>query len=637
MWVLFGNNSIVDSLGNPAQIGIVASDDSENSLILAGPGSGKTRVVVHRCAYLLRVKRVSPRSILVLCFNRYAALELRQRLRILVGDDARGVTVQTYHGLALRLSGILLNGKREQINFEQLIRNATDLLRGNQDIPGLEPDELRERLLAGYRYILVDEYQDIDPGQYDFISAIAGRSEQDPEAKLSILAVGDDDQNIYGFRGANIEFIRRFEQDYQAKRYYLTENYRSSAHIIQAANSLIAHNRERMKTAQPIQIDKQRRKNPPGGIWQHRDPLSQGRVQIINVTNAAQQAQAVVNELLRLQKLDNTWNWNDCAIFAQRWESLMPIRALCEHQQIPLQWGLDGDTLPSLSRIREIAHFLDTLKNRKDEYFAPEALRELAGQGNAWQSLLQDLIDAWELDAGSAPQPSRYIQEYFYDALREFKRQRGNGVFITTIHRAKGLEFKHVFIPNEPPDNSDNEAQRRLLYVAMTRAQETLQLFQRRDCHNPHLGLLQGDIFYRDTPADIAINPELLQIHFDVLKLSDIFLNHAGQQPPNHPIHQALANLQVGDSLSLQAQNNKLLLLNARQQVIAQLSKSAQMTWQARLPNTLEIRVLAIYTRLVEDSDSEWRKNLRCERWEVPLCEVKWKDSSSRPPISILE
>ena len=96
---------IVDALGNPAQVEIVAAPEEGNRLVLAGPGSGKTRVVVHRCAYLLRVLRVDPRGILLICFNRNAALELRRRLAELVGDDARGVTIQTYHGLALRLIG----------------------------------------------------------------------------------------------------------------------------------------------------------------------------------------------------------------------------------------------------------------------------------------------------------------------------------------------------------------------------------------------------------------------------------------------------------------------------------------------------------------------------------------------------
>lgn len=105
----------------------------------------------------------------------------------------------------------------------------------------IDGDEMRDRLLAGYRFILVDEYQDIDEQQYQLISALAGRN-QDDDNKLTILAVGDDDQNIYQFRGANIGFIRQFETDYQATKHYLVENYRSSKHIIDAANQLINAN-----------------------------------------------------------------------------------------------------------------------------------------------------------------------------------------------------------------------------------------------------------------------------------------------------------------------------------------------------------------------------------------------------------
>ena len=101
---------IVSDLQNPQQQALVAGHEDDNCLILAGPGSGKTRVVVHRCAYLLRVKQVPARSILVLCFNRNAAIELRQRLIDLVGNDAKVVTIQTYHGLSLRLSGHAFTG-----------------------------------------------------------------------------------------------------------------------------------------------------------------------------------------------------------------------------------------------------------------------------------------------------------------------------------------------------------------------------------------------------------------------------------------------------------------------------------------------------------------------------------------------
>src|SRR5690606_23793967 len=130
-----------------------------------------------------------------------------------------------------------------------------------------DSDELRERLLAGYRYILVDEYQDIDSIQYELIGALAGRTAQDRDARLTILAVGDDDQNIYAFRNTSNEFIRRFQGDYAAHTAYLVENYRSTRHIIAAANQVIGAVVERMKNAHPICIDHARKADPAGGRW----------------------------------------------------------------------------------------------------------------------------------------------------------------------------------------------------------------------------------------------------------------------------------------------------------------------------------------------------------------------------------
>ena len=101
---------IVDALQHPVQQALVGMPEQGNHLVLAGPGSGKTRVIVHRIAYLLRVRRVAPEHIIALAFNRSAAMELRRRLAALVGDDARGVTVLTYHAMALRLTGTSLEG-----------------------------------------------------------------------------------------------------------------------------------------------------------------------------------------------------------------------------------------------------------------------------------------------------------------------------------------------------------------------------------------------------------------------------------------------------------------------------------------------------------------------------------------------
>ena len=169
--------AIVESLNNPIQRRIVADDrEQTNVLVLAGPGSGKTRVLMHRVAYLVRVKRENPRGILALAYNRHAAVEIRRRLAELIGDDARGVMVFSCHAIAMRVVGASFSGRANRLNegdFQEVLRQATALLRG-EGLPPDEADEYRERLLAGFRWILVDEYQDIGLEQYDLISALAG-------------------------------------------------------------------------------------------------------------------------------------------------------------------------------------------------------------------------------------------------------------------------------------------------------------------------------------------------------------------------------------------------------------------------------------------------------------------------------
>ena len=261
---------IVENLCNDAQAAIVTAPKERNLLVLAGPGSGKTRVVVHRCAWLLRVARIRPEHVLVICFNRSAMHELRVRLRELVGNLARSVAVHTYHSLALRLTERSMAARAdavgdEPVDFDSIIIEANRLLRGEETVVGVEPDELRDRLLSGFEYVLVDEYQDIDTGQYEMISHITRRTGGDEETdrRAAILAVGDDDQSIYGWRDANVRFLHQFEEEFSAERHYLVENYRSTRHIIDASNALIQHNRDRMKVDHPIRANANREDDPP--------------------------------------------------------------------------------------------------------------------------------------------------------------------------------------------------------------------------------------------------------------------------------------------------------------------------------------------------------------------------------------
>ena len=631
---------IVDNLANPVQVAVVAAQQDENTLVLAGPGSGKTRVVAHRCAYLLRVTRVPPRGILVLCFNRNAANSLRRRILELAGPDAKGVTVQTYHSLAMRLTGSSFAERAERRkvaveDFKTVIPDAVRLLNGEVEFSGLERDEIRDRLLAGYRCILVDEYQDIDQDQYQLISAIAGRTQSDPDSKLALLAVGDDDQNIYTFRGANVQFIRQFQDDYQAKTNYLVENYRSSAHIIAAANCLIAHNRDRMKTGHAIRINKGRERLPAGGPWKDLDPLAQGRVQLLQVADEAHQAVALVTELIRLKERNPSLGWQDCAVLARTREELAPIRALCEQRRIPITWGIDREKTPPLHRIREIRQFFAELKTRHDELLSVTDLLTMVNEFadlqsvTIWWELLQGILQELREESGNAQLPTGYFTECVYEALAEQRRDQavGAGVFLSTVHSAKGMEFPHVFVPgggwSRGKNQQDQEEERRVYYVAMTRAKETLCLFERADMSNAHTGLIEGDFFFRrDPPVTAPPDGLVLRRRYDILGMEDLFLDYAGRKRRDDPVHTSLAELKPGDPLRVAPTGDYIELHDEKGNCVAQLSQSARKTWHGRLDCVERVTVLAMVQRRLEDSGEDYRDRCKCEQWEVPVAEV---------------
>jgi len=637
---------IVESLHNPVQIAIVAARTGENLLVLAGPGSGKTRVVAHRCAYLLRVERVPARGILVLCFNRNAATSLRQRINELAGPDARGVTIGTYHSLAMRLAGVSLAERAEKSrsgapDFKGLIQKAVALLSGEAAIPGAEPDELRDRLLGGYRYILVDEYQDIDEDQYALVSAIAGRTLADPDSKLAILAVGDDDQNIYSFRGANVKFIRRFEEDYRARRHYLVENYRSTRAIIEAANHLISYNDDRMKTDHAIRPDRARERDAKGGRWHDLDPVARGSVQVLQVADARGQAVALITELRRLKALDSGFEWSDCAILARTRDDLMSLRAALEACEIPHHWGLDRDRLPPFHRIREVALWLDHLKAQRQEVRkASELLGELQPMmepGNRWWGLARDLATEWREESDDAALPVADAIEFFYEVLAQRQREPAleGGVFLSTIHSAKGMEFRHVFIAGggwQPLGERENhEEERRLFYVAMTRARETLAMMERLDCHHPHVGFLRQHTLVRRPALPDRLDRfpgEGISRRYELLSLEDVYLDFAGRHAPKSALHRHLGRLAPGAPFHAIARPGGAgaVELQDRDGVsIARLSARGREAWIGRLGRIRAIRVVAMIRRTREDVAPEYGTGLLAEHWEVPVTEVEWE------------
>ena len=628
---------IVENLRNPVQISAVGKPLEDNMLILAGPGSGKTRVIIHRCAYLLEVERVAAHQVLVLCFNHSSAVELRKRLIKLMGRAAKGVTVATYHGAAMRLAGISVrdmaesNGKNS-IDFGGIIRHAVKLLKGEQNISGMEPDEMRDRLMSGYSHILVDEYQDIDQDQYELVSAIAGKSLEEENSRLALLAVGDDDQNIYTFRGANVRFIRRFREDYSAETIYLVENYRSGKHIIAAANRLIRNNRDRMKGSHPIRINRERALNVPGGKWDQLDPVSRGRVQMVSVQNRLHQAHHVKNEIDRIRSLDPGVGWHDFAVLSRTRAPLSALRSVFEKAACPFRTTLNKGF--PLHRVREIQTVLDWLTAKEKENGRATDL--MAGlethrgnrKINIWWQLIDTFLDAWREETADSTQPVTRVTDRLYEFVAEKRREKvlGEGIFMSTAHAAKGMEFPHVFILDgdwhHPADSARMEEERRIMYVAMTRAEETLHLLKIQGKPNPFLKEINGNSVMPLVYGGMVQERDGVDKRYEIAGLNEIYLDYAGGFPQTHPIHSRLSAMTAGQQVDLVMNNEKLEIRDQNGECVGMFSREGADRWRERLGNILEVRVVGMLQRNRDDPDAPFLKRIRADKWEIPVLEI---------------
>ena len=606
--------SIVERLSAAQRI-IVSDDDDMNRLILAGPGSGKTRVIVHRIAYLLRVRRVPARCIVALTFNRHAANEIKQRLLKLVGPDAFGVNVMTYHRMAMRLTGTRFERGEtlEEGRLAQVMEEAVELLEGKRQVEG--EDDLREQLMRGYRYILVDEYQDIDDLQYRLVSALAGRKSEE-EGRLCILAVGDDDQNIYAWRDTNNRYIERFREDYAATQNYLVDNYRSSSHIIEAANSVIARNPDRLKQDHPIQIDAARRTWPKGGDWQTLDPQRAGRVVRLRVeaeagARANLQAQAAMAELERLLSLESDC-WQGCAVLARTHHYLLPLQAWCEARGVAYCLASDKDGALPLTAQRGFVQAIEMLNGITEAVSAAQAWTFMSQRQLSpdWHDLLQTAFEQLTAEFGQCPLVAQTFVDWLYDYFRELRQQLRKGLYLGTVHSAKGLEFRHVVLLDGgwsiQAETLGDE--RRLYYVGMTRAEQTLTVcefyggnpFSRHITEGVMCVSFQGGIL----PA--------LEKRYLQLSLKDIDLDFAGRQPPGAPIHNTLAALEAGDPLSLVAHEGRYFIQDAQGLVVGRTAKSFNLE--------LEVEACEVAAVLVRHSDrceEAFRTWHRTQVWEL--------------------
>ena len=447
------------------------------------------------------------------------------------------------------------------------------------------------------------------------------------------MAVGDDDQNIYRFRGTNVEFIHKFQHDYKADIHYLTENYRSTAHIIGAANQLIQHNHDRMKTDHPIRINRGRKELPPGGNLQQSDLVGQGRVSILFVPDTNTQTVSILEKIRRLQQLDNNFSFSDCAVLCREWQDLDPIRTILEAENIPVSINWGRYNFPTFTHIRENEKLLNYLQDNITKEMSANTLLNLLkpksdGENkNIWQDNLRSIIENLAEETADTAQPVPDILDYLYETLSDQRRSGnlGKGIFLSTVHSVKGMEFNHIFIPAnswQQKQGAALEEERRLFYVAMSRARESLHLFSLQHIKHPHISLLAGEEFIKKTTHRDE-GGKLPHVRYEILGMKELYIDYGAGKPLSHSMHKELSRLQPGDTLQLE-ERNKQLELTSKGISVARLSKDAAKRWQTRLHAIKSAKIIAIAVRHRSAiRDEAFLDRCQVESWELPIVELK--------------
>ena len=475
---------------------VAASAPGGPLLIVAGPGTGKTRTLTHRLAYLCAEMHVYPERCLAITFTRRAADELRHRLGSLLGPVAKEVTVATFHALALSLLREQDPGLEvSDDTLDTLVPQLVGLLRAQPS--------LVDKLRARWQWVFVDEYQDVDEHQYDLLRLLV------PE-EGNICAIGDPDQAIYSFRGADVHFFLRFPHDFvDARVVRLTRNYRSSAPIIAAAVQAIAPSSlVKGRRLDPAKVDLEA---PLIGRYQAETPADEAAF-------IARKVDELVGGVSHRSKADvrgvtgTTVSFGDIAVLYRTDAQAAPIVEALSRAGIPVQKR-------SHNRLRDRAGVSALLAElRLDNGLTgevPARLKQLAPkveEGFAAVDLLLPLAQRCGQDI------ERFVAEVATGAEVDSLDPRAEAVTLLTLHAAKGLEFPIVFLagcedgllplrmPGRQPTDEEVAEERRLFFVGLTRARKRLYL-----SHAARRARFGSERDVRPSPFVGAIDERLLE------------------------------------------------------------------------------------------------------------------------------
>lgn len=508
------------------QLEIISDKESRCIVVAAGPGSGKTRVLVHKLASLLLLEDVKHEQLLMLTFSRAAATEFKQRLMGLIGNAAHFVEIKTFHSYCFDLLGRI--GNLEEA--KNVVAQAAGMIRQGE----VEPARI------GKTVLVIDEAQDMGAEEYALVQALMTRNEE-----LRVIAVGDDDQNIYEFRGSDSNYMFQLSKETGARFIEMTENYRSSQHVVTFANEFARNITRRMKSTPIISM--------------------QNEVGWVEVTHHVSHYmyQPLVEQLLH-----NRGQGSACVLTQTNEEAVILVALLRKHGiNAKLIQSMDGFSFWNLAEVR---FFLKQIGTGRNTPLIPQQV---------WDEAKRATFSTYSTSQ-SLPYVRRCIEQFeqvnkvkYYSDLREFLFESSvedfcdvseSDVIVSTIHKAKGREFDDVCMLLADGYVKDSHLMRRY-YVGMTRAKKRLFVHT------------NGDIFRRMKADKVTIDQrEYPMPEQVVLQLShkDVFLGFFKERK------REILALRSGDVLTYRES-----VLYSADTPVARLSKNMQaslLEWQEK-------------------------------------------------------
>ncbi|UMY65425.1 RecQ family ATP-dependent DNA helicase [Flavobacterium sp. HJ-32-4] len=421
----------------------IIKDESQYITVFAGPGSGKTKVLVHKLASLLLMEDVKHEQLLMLTFSRAAATEFKKRLLELIGNAAHFVEIKTFHSYCFDLLGKMGSLEGSENVVQQAIRK-------------IKADEV-EASRVTRTVLVIDEAQDMNKDEYELILSLMERNEE-----MRLIAVGDDDQEIFGFRRASAEYLKAFSTLPGASKHELYQNYRSAPSLVAFAERFAQRLPNRLKSRPGVAMSEEA-----------------GKVTIVRHPGRAI-AIAVVHDIIHSRLTGTT------AVLTNTNAQAAQLAGLLIKEGMNARLIQEYDSFRFFD-LREVRFFRDLVCEGTDTPFISDETWEKAKQHLSDRfkmsplfTICEAMIHDFEVIYSKRKYKSDFDTFVRESKLEDFSAPDKKTIFVSTIHKSKGKEFDNVFVAIVDFPGETGESNRQL-YVAITRAKKTLTVHLNSD------------------------------------------------------------------------------------------------------------------------------------------------------------